>query len=141
MKANNTPANMEAKNISAAIIAELNQRKDRSAWDKAVTAYAIELAERLDGWDKQPENVSELKEMTLNGASDWKAYSWAGCSLISDLDIAKRVCSPSELKRVTNKRGLRDMANPFEHWLDTQARALCQAYRRVADIAAKYLNA
>lgn len=142
MKANNTPATMNAnETISAAIIAELNTRKDRSAWDKGVTAYATELAESLDNWDKQPESVAELREMMLNGADDWKAYSWGGSSLIYNQDIAERLCSPSELKRVTNKNGLRDYPNSREHWLDVQARALYQAANRVAEIASKFFNA
>ena len=45
----NTPATMNAnETLSAAIIAELNTRKDRSAWNKGVTEYATELAESLD---------------------------------------------------------------------------------------------
>lgn len=138
----NTPATMNAnETISAAIIAELNTRKDRSAWDKGVTEYATELAESLDNWDKQPESVAELREMMLNGADDWKAYSWGGSSLIYNQDIAERLCSPSELKRVTNKNGLRDYPNSREHWLDVQARALYQAANRVVEIANKYINA
>ncbi len=138
----NTPATMNAnETISAAIIAELNTRKDRSAWDKGVTEYATELAESLDNWDKQPESVAELREMMLNGADDWKAYSWGGSSLIYNQDIAERLCSPSELKRVTNKNGLRDYPNSREHWLDVQARALYQAANRVAEIASKLFNA
>lgn len=126
---------------SAAIIAELNTRKDRSAWDKGVTEYAIELAESLDNWDKQPGSVAELRKMMLNGADDWKAYSWGGSSLIYNQDIAERLCSPSELKRVTNKNGLRDYPNSREYWLDVQARALYQAANRVAEIANKFFNA
>lgn len=138
----NTPATMNAnETISAAIIAELNTRKDRSAWDKGVTEYATELAESLDNWDKQPESVAELRDMLLNGADDWKAYSWGGSSLIYNQDIAERLCSPSELKRVTNKNGHRDYPNSREHWLDVQARALYQAANRVAEIANKYFNA
>lgn len=138
----NTPATMNAnETISAAIIAELNTRKDRSAWDKGVTEYATELAESLDNWDKQPESVAELNEMMLNGADDWKAYSYGGSALIYNQDIAERLCSPSELKRVTNKSGLRDYPNSREHWLDVQARALYQAANRVAAIANKFLNA
>lgn len=138
----NTPSTMNAnETISAAIIAELNTRKDRGTWDKGVTEYAIELAESLDNWDKQPESVAELREMMLNGADDWKAFSWGGSSLIYNQDIAERLCSPSELKRVTNKNGLRDYPNSREHWLDVQARALYQAANRVAEIANKFLNA
>ena len=127
--------------MPAAIIAELNTRKDRSAWNKGVTEYATELAESLDNWDKQPESVVELREMLLNGASDWTAYSWGGSALIYNQDIAERLCSPSELKRATNKNGLRDYPNSREHWLDVQARALYQAANRVAEIANKLFNA
>lgn len=138
----NTPSTMNAnENVSAAIIAELNTRNDRSAWDKGVTDYATELAESLGNWDKQPESVAELREMLLNGAGNWKAYSWGGSSLIYNQDIAERLCSPSELKRVTNKNGLRDYPNSREHWLDVQSRALYQAANRVAEIANKYFNA
>ena len=106
MKANNITKVSELAN---AIIAELNTRKDRSAWDKGVTEYAVELTESLENWDnKQPESVAELRKMMLNGADDWKAYSWGGSSLIYNQDIAERLCSPSELKRATNKNGLRD---------------------------------
>ena len=104
--AEKTTINTGVNNLSSAIIAELETRKDRSAWNKGVTEYAIELAESLDDWEKQPE----------------------------------RLCSPSELKRVTNKNGLRDYPNSCEHWLDVQARALNQAARRVISIAAKYLS-
>lgn len=141
MKANNIPTMNANETISAAIIAELNTRNDRSAWNKGVTEYATELAESLGNWDKQPENVAELREMMLNGASDWKAYSWGGSSLIYNQDIAERLCSPSELKRATNKNGLRDYPNSREHWLDVQARALYQAANRVTEIANKFFNA
>ena len=128
-------------NVTTAITNELNARNDKSTWSKAVTAYALELVETLDNWDKQPESVAELREMMLNGASDWNAYSWGGSSLICNGDIAERCCTPSELKRATNKNGLRDMANAREHWLDVQARALYQAANLVCNIANKYFNA
>lgn len=69
--ATNTETTMtttDTNNVTIAITNELNARKDKSAWSKAVTAYALELVETLDNWDNQPENVSELREMMLNGA-------------------------------------------------------------------------
>lgn len=124
------------------IASQLNHRNDRSAWGKAVTLYALELVETLDDWGKQPASVAELRDMLLNGASDWSAYSWGGSSLIYNQDIAERVCTPSELKRATRMDGtLRDMANAREHWLDVQARALYQAADRVCKIAYEYFNA
>ena len=112
---------------------ELKVRKDRSAWDKGVTMYALELVEELkeraayEGRD--PEPGEECREWMLNGAQDWRQYSWGGCSLIYDSDIAERLCTPSELKKTRN--GER-RPNSQEEWLDTQARALFQAANRVS---------
>jgi hypothetical protein len=93
----------------------------RSAWGRAVKTYAIELLDSLDG---------EYRAVALlNGAENWKAYSFGGCSLIYDTEIAERVCSPSELKR---KRGGELAPNAMESWLDCQARALSQAARLIS---------
>lgn len=115
----------------------IKARKDRSAWDKGVTAYALELlqelAELAEGGDL-PADAAELlkpralREKMLNGAANWKEYSWGGSGLIYDGDIAKRLCCPSELKRTRN--GER-RPNSSEEWLDVQARALYQAGARV----------
>ena len=58
-------------------------------------------------------------------------------TIIYDEDIAKRVCTPSELKKTRN--GER-RPNSSEEWLDTQARALYQAaslVRRCAALTAR----
>lgn len=94
-----------------------------SAWTKGVKIYAKELQEFLDN-----ENLPATKENLLNGATDWKEYSYGGCALIYDYEIAERLCSPSELKRT--KGGERN-PNNNETWLDVQARALYQASRLV----------
>lgn len=114
---------------------ELEARKDRSAWSKGVTVYALELVEQLaeaaEGGYIDAEDLTAprmLRKALLNGADDWSAYSWGGCSLIYDSDIAERLCCPSELKRTRN--GER-RPNSREEWLDTQARALSQAEARV----------
>ena len=111
----------------------LETRKDRSAWNKGVTVYALEMlddvAENIDYDGKEPETRAELKEKALNGATDWSQYSWGGSSLIYDCDIAERLCTPSELKKT---RGGERRPNSREEWLDTQARALYQAFRRLA---------
>lgn len=112
---------------------ELEARKDRSAWDKGVTIYALELLEELEEnrkYNDLDENLHplELKNELLNGADNWNAYSWGGSSLIYDSDIAERLCTPSELKKTRN--GER-RPNSREEWLDTQARALRQAANRI----------
>ena len=114
---------------------ELEARKDRSAWSRGVTAYALELVEELaeraayEGRDPLPGN--ECRAWMLNGAQNWNQYSWGGSSLIYNGDIAERLCTPSELKKTRN--GER-RPNSHEEWLDTQARALFQACNRVSKL-------
>jgi hypothetical protein len=113
-------------------LAALEARKDRSAWDKGVTAYAIDLLdqyqERAEFEGREAASRKELEEWLLNGASTWSEYSWGGSALIYNDDIAKRLCNPSELKRTHN--GER-RPNNREDWLDVQARALAQAAKRL----------
>ena len=126
---------MEYTGIIAKIAAELETRKDRSAWDKGVTLYAWDLLDEIQGHTnyehKEPKTPAELKEYALNGAESWEQYSWDGSALIYNCDIAERLCSPSELKKTRN--GER-RPNSREEWLDTQARALFQAYNRIRRI-------
>lgn len=111
----------------------------RSAWDNGAKMYALELLESLEeginGGYIDPadlENPALLKKALLNGAADWNQYSWGGCSLIYDGDIAERLCTPSELKR---KRGGDLQPNSRETWLDVQARALYRAARWIINAA------
>ena len=110
------------------IITALEARCDRSAWDRGVTAYALEMLEELETEELFPRTVEKT---LLNGAPSWNDYSWGGCTLIYDCDIAERLCSPSELKRTRN--GER-RPNAQEEWLDTQARACFQACQRIKKI-------
>jgi hypothetical protein len=103
----------------------------RSAWHKGVVTYADELLDELaeaicGGWVELDDMASSklVDRALLNGAANWKEYSWGGCSLIYDSDIAERLCTPSELKKT--RHGER-RPNSREEWLDTQARALSQA--------------
>lgn len=102
----------------------LESRRDRSAWDRGVTAYALDMVDELELEDVDGVTEKDL----LNGAQDWSAYSYGGCALVYDGDIAERLCTPSELKR---KRGGELAPNSCEGWLDVQARACFQAARRV----------
>lgn len=114
-----------------AITAAINDRKTRSAWDKGVTLYALELLDNLRDLPAA-ESRQEIQKALLNGARDWREYSWGGCSLIYNGDIAERLCSPSELKRC---RGGEWRPNRREEWLDVQARALYQASRLICRAA------
>ena len=113
----------------------IENEKQRSAWNKGVTQYALEMVEQLgeqiNGGYFEELNLTDSKKVRaalLNGAADWSQYSWGGCSLIYDSDIAERLCCPSELKKTRN--GER-RPNSREEWLDVQARALYQAETRI----------
>lgn len=103
----------------------------RSAWDRGVKAYALELLDNLEegieaGYiaDDCTTCAPAMSGALLNGASSWEQYSAGGCSLIYDKDIARRLCTPSELKRT--RYGEKN-PNPRETWIECQARALHQA--------------
>lgn len=117
----------------------INKEGGRSAWGRGVGVYAdelaAELAEALE-WEAEHGGAGDLEVLTLedlekkllNGADNWRHYSWSGCSLIYGGDIAARLCTPSQLKR---KRGGDLPPYPGGDWLDEQARALFQAANRV----------
>ena len=104
------------------IIKKLEAEKTRSKWAKGVNEYALELLEDIG------ENEEITEKRLLNGAENWEQFSWGGCSLIYDGDICERLATNSEQKR-TRMGDLRP--NSQEEWLDTQARALFQASRKI----------
>ena len=140
---NESPAeNENTRGELAKLREKIEAALNRSAWERGVNAYALELLESLEeaaagGWF-DVENIHAprvLEKALLNGADSWSEYSWGGSSLIYNEDIAQRLCTPSELKKTRN--GER-RPNAREEWLDTQARALYQAANRIK-CAARYL--
>lgn len=108
--------------------------KRRSAWDKGVKMYALELLENYSEMLDYAKETGDyaprfLESVLLNGANDWLAYSEGGLSLVYDKDIAERLCSPSELKRKTSRNGGALKPSQDETWLQAQGRALAQAWR------------
>lgn len=119
-----------ALNFSAKVRETIENARTRSAWDRGVQAYALELLDKYVEHARYAANdgkaVPELSECTLlNGATDWSQYSWGGCSLIYNSDIAERLCSPSEMEK---RNGGEWNPSRCETWLDVQARALRSAY-------------
>lgn len=128
---------MTINELMQAIAAE----KPRSAWGLGVKVYAEELAEGLaeaiqGGYfteDKLTDRAALTAQM-LNGAEDWHEYSWGGCALIYNGDIAQRLCTPSEYAR--SDAGERRPSRR-EDWLDIQWRALTQAANMILKLAGK----
>lgn len=113
----------------SAIIGALANQRTRSAWERGVVAYAESMLDELEPECELYPRTTE--KVLLNGAPSWHDYSWGGCALIYDADIAERLCCPSELRRSDNGRR---RPNAREEWLDTQARACFQAAQLVKRI-------
>jgi len=101
----------------------------RSAWGRGVRAYALEMIEGAEG---ELSSAADLKNELLIGAANWREYSYGGCSLIYDSEIAERLCAPGEYRKT--REGQR-APNARETWLDVQARALGQAATLIATVA------
>ncbi len=102
----------------------IEEIKTKSKWEEGVKEYALEMLEQLE--ENEVRDIT--KEALLNGAGDWSTYSYGGCALIYNTDIAERLCTPSELKKT---KGGERRPNRNEDWLDVQARALYQASRLI----------
>ena len=131
MKKSQTNNSTNWKNEVNEIRARLEAVKTRSCWDRGVKCFALNLLRSYidicEYCDNNGRPIPELNEETLlNGADDWNAYCYGGGALIYDGDIAKNLCTPSELKRTDNGN---KAPNDREGWQDVQARAYFQAYR------------
>ena len=112
------------------LLKKLEYVNNRSTWDRGVKIYACALLEDLED-EKSFANLEDLKKALLNGAENWKQYSYYGFSLCYNYQIAERLATPSELKR-TNY-GEKE-PNVRETWLDVQARALYQAWQLIKEL-------
>lgn len=131
MKKSQTNNSNNWKNEVNEIRARLEAVKTRSCWNRGVKGFALNLLRSYidicEYCDNNGRPIPELNEETLlNGADDWNAYCYGGGALIYDGDIAKNLCTPSELKRTDNGN---KAPNNREGWQDVQARAYFQAYR------------
>lgn len=114
----------------------------RSAWNHGVKEFADDLLffrrEAIADGYNPPEIYTqfrprEIRKAMLNGAGSWRQFSYGGSYLCANYDIARALCSPSQLRKSLN--GAYN-PNRSETWLDVQARALAQA----ADLAVYALH-
>lgn len=104
---------------------KVREENTRSAWSKGVLYYAERLLGDFEYFVSYDDEIKFTEETALNGAYNWSQWSWGGCGLIYDCDIAETLCTPSELKKT--KGGKRN-PNSREKWLDVQARAVYQGW-------------
>ena len=115
---------------------KIEERPARSAWSRGVKEYALEMVDHLEEYNDGdiPRTMENLNAWLLNGARDWKQASEGGSWLITDEEIAQRLCGPAELKKVA---GGRRQPNKRETWIDVQARALYQAAQIVKELGSQ----
>ena len=103
--------------------------KARSAWDKGVKEIAEGLLDQYEEIVQYREGSDPVPPLTekavLNGANGWKQYCYGGCAMITNAQIAKALCTPSELRRTDYGR---KAPNARETWMDVQVRAYIQAW-------------
>ena len=113
------------------LINAIKASKAHAAWAKGVKWYALNLVEAV--YSNDTDIVKVNMPIYLNGAETWKEYSYGahGCSLVEGYDIARLLCTPSELKKTDFGH---KQPNSSVTWLDVQARALRQAHQLIAEL-------
>ena len=103
--------------------------KPRSAWDKGVKKIAGDLLDRYEEiiryWEGSDPVPPLTEKIVLNSANSWRQYCYGGCAMITNTQIARTLCTPSELRRTDFGR---KAPNARESWMDVQVRAHVQAW-------------
>lgn len=112
--------------------------KPRSAWDKGVKQWALDL---LDGMDNKAEfsSLTSLLLEALSGSLDWKQYCYDDKGIISDYSIVEAFCTPTEKQRYISRLGALRAPNADETWMDVQVKAATQAWDLIERVA-KFLQ-
>lgn len=94
---------MKYENIYNIIILEFKKQRCTSKSDRAKLDYINDLLESLEDMelikDLKDYTKDQFEELLLNGANNWLHYSFSGCSLCYNYDIAERILTPSQQKR------------------------------------------
>ena len=105
---------------------EKKEKKAKSKRQKTIVLYAYDLLENIDADYLEPKT---LKKELLNGAENFKQYSYCGNALIYDADILERL--PKTHEKFFNKIG-------STYLLDIQGRYLYDAFTMIYCILCKY---
>lgn len=104
----------------------------RSAWSRGVRAYALDLIDNIEelsnyNINNYGEYLAISEEVALNGAGCWSNYAAGGCGLVYTSAILERLCTASELRRLS-RSGRSDIDA-----IEIEGRALFQAWRLIAE--------
>ena len=93
----------------------------RSKYDRAKNEDCLAFLDELDALKNATiRTAQDLERKLLCGASCWSQYSYGGCALVYNGDIAEHYLPPSKRNRVKS-----------EDLLDLQAQALREACQRL----------
>lgn len=95
--------------------------------DKAILDDAIDLLDNLKETSYQINTMKDVRKSLLNGARDWNQYSYGGCALIYDGDIADHYLSEDKKNDFKFKRGPEKGCLNGIKLLDFQATCLREA--------------
>ena len=95
--------------------------------DKAILDDAIDLLDNLKETSYQIDTMKDVRKALLNGARDWNQYSYGGCALIYDGDIANHYLSEDKQQDFKFKRGPENGCWNGIKLLDFQATCLREA--------------
>ncbi|MBO7673628.1 MAG: hypothetical protein J6S63_01305 [Atopobiaceae bacterium] len=119
----------------------------RTYYRRAIMHDALEMIDNLDARDVlELDNFDALETRLLNGADStiklfcgsldghrleaWRVYSWGGCALVYNEDIARHYLTPSEFRKYEKRRDSSTAPGGVE-LLEVQARALLSACRLI----------
>ena len=111
--------------------AEKMSRTERSYWSRGVASLIRDYAEKvLQEHDGEITSARDFYKLWNCGADSLRDAAYGGSFDIWNYDIAKRLCTPSDLKK--SNEGMRS-PNKHENWLDVETRAMYQAmYKSLA---------
>lgn len=112
--------------------AEKLSRTERSCWSRGVASLIRDYAENVLG-DHDGEIISAIDFYKLwnRGADSLRDAVYGGSFDIWNYDIAKRLCTPSDLKK--SNEGMRS-PNKRQEWIDVELIAVQQAMYKSLEI-------
>ena len=100
-------------------------KSERSCWSRGVASLIRDYGEDVLGeHDGEIISARDFYKLWNCGAETLRDAVYGGSFDIWNYDIAKRLCTPSELKK--SNEGMR-RPNKSENWLDVEIRAMYQA--------------
>lgn len=112
--------------------AEKMSRTEHSYWSRGVASLIRDYGEdALGEHDGEIISARDFYKLWNCGSDSLREAVYGGCFDIWNYDIAKRLCTPSDLKK--SNEGMR-RPNKYQDWIDVELIAVKQAMYKSLDI-------